>query len=261
MMVKGPNYRRPWSLTPASSSPQTRPGEAGSVDVCPARWSGLASMGARGLGCSAGCPRPRTRGGSTGRWPGAAACLAGGTAMAVMMAAVTGIGVVKLSTQAGRGPQEAAPSGPSTTMRSLLGTPVRTADGLRPAQTTVLVRRDILDAPVVLLDPPRRSEPPPRGGRRRRALPLLGVLGPGFVAGLSDDDPAGITTYSLLGADHGYRLLWVLRRSTLALMVSSTISGRAWEWSWPAASTVSSTCCWPWRPSSWPTSEPMSGPP
>ncbi len=36
---------------------------------------------------------------------------------------------------------------------------------------------------------------------------FLAVLGPGLLAGLSDDDPAGITTYSMLGTVHGYRLL------------------------------------------------------
>lgn len=41
-------------------------------------------------------------------------------------------------------------------------------------------------------------------------MALVPVLGPGLLAGLSDDDPAGITTYSILGADCGYRLLWVL---------------------------------------------------
>jgi len=56
---------------------------------------------------------------------------------------------------------------------------------------------------------------PDRSGRHRRrgraALRLAtvgAVLGPGLLAGLSDDDPAGITTYSVLGAEHGYRLLW-----------------------------------------------------
>ena len=48
-------------------------------------------------------------------------------------------------------------------------------------------------------------------------LALLAVVGPGVLAGLSDDDPAGITTYSILGADFGYRLLWTLLVSTLAL--------------------------------------------
>ena len=33
---------------------------------------------------------------------------------------------------------------------------------------------------------------------------LLAVVGPGLLAGLSDDDPAGITTYSILGARFGY---------------------------------------------------------
>ncbi|MDO8699741.1 MAG: divalent metal cation transporter [Rhodoferax sp.] len=47
---------------------------------------------------------------------------------------------------------------------------------------------------------------------------FLAVLGPGLLAGLSDDDPAGITTYSVLGADYGYRLLWIIPASTLLLV-------------------------------------------
>lgn len=47
---------------------------------------------------------------------------------------------------------------------------------------------------------------------------LLAVLGPGMLAGLSDDDPAGITTYSVLGTDHGYRLLWIIPASTILLI-------------------------------------------
>ena len=45
------------------------------------------------------------------------------------------------------------------------------------------------------------------------------MVGPGILAGLSDDDPAGITTYSILGADYGYELLWVLALSTGALII------------------------------------------
>ena len=48
---------------------------------------------------------------------------------------------------------------------------------------------------------------------------LLAVVGPGLLAGLSDDDPAGITTYSILGAKYGYELLWVLALATAALIV------------------------------------------
>jgi Mn2+/Fe2+ NRAMP family transporter len=57
-------------------------------------------------------------------------------------------------------------------------------------------------------------------------LALLAVLGPGLLAGLSDDDPAGITTYSVLGTDHGYHLLWVLLLSTVALMVFHDLGSR-----------------------------------
>jgi NRAMP (natural resistance-associated macrophage protein)-like metal ion transporter len=51
------------------------------------------------------------------------------------------------------------------------------------------------------------------------AATLLAVVGPGLLAGLSDDDPAGIATYSILGAKYGYKLLWVLALSTAALVV------------------------------------------
>jgi Mn2+/Fe2+ NRAMP family transporter len=47
---------------------------------------------------------------------------------------------------------------------------------------------------------------------------FLAVLGPGLLAGLSDDDPAGITTYSVLGAEFGYRLLWIIPASTILLV-------------------------------------------
>ena len=62
------------------------------------------------------------------------------------------------------------------------------------------------------------------GGVRLAAL--LAVVGPGLLAGLSDDDPAGITTYSVLGADHGYQLLWVLLLSTVALVIFHGLAAR-----------------------------------
>jgi len=46
------------------------------------------------------------------------------------------------------------------------------------------------------------------------------------LAGLSDDDPAGITTYSILGADFGYRLLWTLLISTAALVLFHDLAVR-----------------------------------
>ncbi len=63
--------------------------------------------------------------------------------------------------------------------------------------------------------------------RRRLAIgALFAVVGPGLIAGLSDDDPAGITTYSVLGAQHGYQLLWVLALSTVALILFHGLGAR-----------------------------------
>jgi NRAMP (natural resistance-associated macrophage protein)-like metal ion transporter len=52
------------------------------------------------------------------------------------------------------------------------------------------------------------------------------VAGPGLLAGLSDDDPPGITTYATLGTDFGYRLLWVLLLSTAALVAFHELGAR-----------------------------------
>src|SRR5712672_1399878 len=37
---------------------------------------------------------------------------------------------------------------------------------------------------------------------------LLGILGPGFITGAADDDPSGIGTYSVAGAQLGFMFLW-----------------------------------------------------
>ncbi|MGH4024427.1 MAG: NRAMP family divalent metal transporter, partial [Pseudonocardiaceae bacterium] len=73
---------------------------------------------------------------------------------------------------------------------------------------------------------PDRAAPLAPRTARVRALVLVSVLGPGLLAGLSDDDPAGITTYSVLGAQYGYRLLWVLLLSTVALVVFHSLGAR-----------------------------------
>ncbi len=62
-------------------------------------------------------------------------------------------------------------------------------------------------APGTQLD----ASTPTRSVRRNHVLLLLAVVGPGLLAGLSDDDPAGITTYSVLGAGYGYQLLALAR--------------------------------------------------
>lgn len=50
--------------------------------------------------------------------------------------------------------------------------------------------------------------PTPRGNQGR-VKHLLSVLGPGLITGASDDDPSGIGTYSVAGAQFGYGTVWV----------------------------------------------------
>lgn len=71
-----------------------------------------------------------------------------------------------------------------------------------------------------------RTETPTGARWKVRLLATAAVIGPGLLAGLSDDDPPGITTYSVLGADYGYQLLWVLLLSTLALIAFHTLAVR-----------------------------------
>src|SRR5207248_8400433 len=37
---------------------------------------------------------------------------------------------------------------------------------------------------------------------------FLKILGPGFITGASDDDPSGIGTYAVAGAQFGFAPLW-----------------------------------------------------
>jgi Mn2+/Fe2+ NRAMP family transporter len=82
-----------------------------------------------------------------------------------------------------------------------------------------------LPRPHLVVRTPQRAFSRLRG-HRLGLVAFAAVLGPGLLAGLSDDDPAGITTYSILGADYGYRLLWVLALSTIALIVFHELAVR-----------------------------------
>src|ERR1700738_2714404 len=45
--------------------------------------------------------------------------------------------------------------------------------------------------------------------KRKGLLGFLQLLGPGLITGASDDDPSGIGTYSQVGSQFGYGLLWL----------------------------------------------------
>jgi NRAMP (natural resistance-associated macrophage protein)-like metal ion transporter len=57
-------------------------------------------------------------------------------------------------------------------------------------------------------------------------LAFLAVLGPGLVSGFADNDAGGITTYSVVGAQFGYALLWVVLASMVALFVTQEVGAR-----------------------------------
>lgn len=59
---------------------------------------------------------------------------------------------------------------------------------------------------------PRPTSKPEKRLRSLVAHParLLRFLGPGLVTGAADDDPSGIATYSQIGAQFGFAMLWTL---------------------------------------------------
>ncbi len=61
---------------------------------------------------------------------------------------------------------------------------------------------------------------------RVRLLAVLAVLGPGLVSGFADNDAGGITTYSIVGAQLGYSLLWVILASQVVLFFTQEVGAR-----------------------------------
>jgi NRAMP (natural resistance-associated macrophage protein)-like metal ion transporter len=62
--------------------------------------------------------------------------------------------------------------------------------------------------------------------KNAKMIALLGVIGPGFIAGNAGNDAGGIATYSIVGAREGYGLLWALVLITFALAVVQEMSSR-----------------------------------
>ncbi|HET7677405.1 MAG TPA: Nramp family divalent metal transporter [Candidatus Limnocylindrales bacterium] len=62
--------------------------------------------------------------------------------------------------------------------------------------------------------------------RRRGLLAFLAVMGPGLIAGIAGNDAGGITTYSVLGAETGFRLLWLFPITIVILAVVQEMAAR-----------------------------------
>jgi NRAMP (natural resistance-associated macrophage protein)-like metal ion transporter len=59
-----------------------------------------------------------------------------------------------------------------------------------------------------------------------RILHFFAILGPGLITGAADDDPSGISTYSVAGASTGYSMLWLTLISTPMMAVVQGMSAR-----------------------------------
>jgi len=62
--------------------------------------------------------------------------------------------------------------------------------------------------------------------RWQRLAVLAAVVGPGIITANVDNDAGGITTYSLAGAQYGYRLLWTVIPVAIALFVVQEMCSR-----------------------------------
>jgi NRAMP (natural resistance-associated macrophage protein)-like metal ion transporter len=65
-------------------------------------------------------------------------------------------------------------------------------------------------------------------GRRRgsRLLFYLGIFGPGLIAANAGNDPGGIYTYSTMGAQFGYQMLWTLVVLTIGMAIVQEMASR-----------------------------------
>jgi NRAMP (natural resistance-associated macrophage protein)-like metal ion transporter len=66
----------------------------------------------------------------------------------------------------------------------------------------------------------QNSQEPDRFGR------FCADLGPGLITGCADDDPSGISTYSMAGASFGYGLLWTALLSLPLMIAVQMMCGR-----------------------------------
>jgi len=59
-----------------------------------------------------------------------------------------------------------------------------------------------------------------------KILFFMGVIGPGIIAANADNDAGGISTYSIVGAHFGLKMLWVLFLVTISLAITQEMGVR-----------------------------------
>src|SRR5690349_18703399 len=55
---------------------------------------------------------------------------------------------------------------------------------------------------------------------------FFSVIGPGIIAANADNDAGGISTYSIVGAQFGFKMLWVLLLLTFSLAITQEMGVR-----------------------------------
>src|SRR3989339_2106791 len=55
---------------------------------------------------------------------------------------------------------------------------------------------------------------------------FFSIIGPGIIAANADNDAGGISTYSVVGAEFGTKMLWVLFLLTISLAVTQEMGVR-----------------------------------
>src|SRR5690348_11874675 len=74
---------------------------------------------------------------------------------------------------------------------------------------------------------PKKTDPLDVKKRKHsRTKEILWKLGPGLITGAADDDPSGIATYSQVGAQFGYGMLWTMLFSFPLMATIQEISAR-----------------------------------
>ncbi len=70
----------------------------------------------------------------------------------------------------------------------------------------------------------KKTKRPPR--LIKRVLFYLGIFGPGLIAANAGNDPGGIATYSTMGSQFGYQMLWVMIVLTVGMAVVQEMCSR-----------------------------------
>lgn len=81
------------------------------------------------------------------------------------------------------------------------------------------------DDPAPAAEQDVAASPPTEAGRRSW-WSYLKAIGPGMMAGLADNDPAGVATYAIAGAVAGYRQLWLVVLATFMVQAIQVTSAR-----------------------------------